>query len=137
MSVKNMVVRFVRRMLQLPVAVRVWTGMLVAANGIVPLFFLGRGEARVVLLSFLVSLALMVGTSEKFGFTRLLGLAHVVWLPLIVYLWARMGAHPAVEAFGAWIRLVMLLNTAALIMDAADVVRYLRGDRAEIVAGAS
>lgn len=71
------------------------------------------------------------------GFNRLLGVGRVLWIPLLLYLWSRMGGHPAVEPYGAWIRIVMVLNAASLVMDAWDVVRYVRGERGEIVEGGS
>ena len=113
----------------MPPPVQVWLAVLVVANGVVPLFFFARAEARVVFAFFVVSAALMVAMTHVVGFTRLLGLAHLPWLLLLVYLWARMGGHPAVLAYGAWIRMVMVLNLASLTMGAVDVVRYVKGDR--------
>ena len=43
------------------------------------------------------------------GFTRLLLglLGHVLWLPLLYYLWTRLGHVPADDFFGGWIRVLM------------------------------
>ncbi len=125
----NPIAKFWRAVRGLPPPVQVWLAVLVVANGVVPLFFFGRAEARVVFATWLMSAALMVAMTHVMGFTRLLGLAHLPWLLLLVYLWARMGGHPAAQAYGAWIRTVMVLNLASLIMDAVDVVRYVKGDR--------
>ena len=124
---------FVKRASALPTAVVVWTGVLVAANGVIPVFFLGHREAWVILLVFLASAILMMVVSERYGFTRLIGVGHVLWFPLLLYLWTRIGRYPAVEPFGAWIRVVMLINAASLTMDVVDVTRYLKGERDEIV----
>jgi roadblock/LC7 domain-containing protein len=104
------------------------------ANAVIPMFFLGHREAQVVLGVFMVSAASMMVLAKAVGFTRLLGLGHLLWIPLLLYLWSRMGGHPAVELYGAWIRIVMLLNAASLVTDVWDVVRYVRGEREEIVA---
>ena len=134
---KDVLTKFPNGVLKLPLAVQIWLGVLVIANAVVPMFFIGHREAQVVLGVFMVSAASMMILAHVLGFTRLLGLGHVLWIPLLLYLWSRMGGHPAVEPYGAWMRIVMLLNAASLVIDAWDVVRYARGERAEIVAGGS
>jgi hypothetical protein len=64
-----------------------------------------------------------------------LGLGHILWIPLVGWLALRLGQIPADDAFGMWIRGVMLLNTVSLVIDTADVVRFVTGDRKELVAG--
>jgi hypothetical protein len=125
--------KFPKGVSKLPVAVQSWLGVLMLANAIMPLFFLGRREAQVTLAIFLVSAALMMILTHLVGFTRLLGLGHILWVPLLLYLWSRMGGHPADQPYGAWIRIVMVLNAVSLVMDGWDVVRYVRGDRGEVV----
>lgn len=129
------IVKFNRSVFKLPLPWRVWLMLLMAVNMIVPFFFLDRIEARVVLVTMIVSATLMMAMTGKFGFTRILGLGHVLWIPLLFYLWTRLGEHPADEPFGLWIRLVMVLNSLSLAIDTVDVVRYIRGDRAETVQG--
>lgn len=129
----QMIVTFHKKFLKLPMPVVVWMGVLTALNAMVPLFFLGQREALVVLVVFLLSAAMVMMLAEFVGFTRLMGAGHILWIPLLVYLWARMGAYPIAEPFGAWIRLVMLFNAASLVIDVVDVSRYLRGERAELV----
>lgn len=131
---KDVLTKFPNGVLKLPLAVQIWLGVLVIANAVVPMFFIGHREAQVVLGVFMVSAASMMILAHMMGFTRLLGLGHVLWIPLLLYLWSRMGGHPAVEPYGAWMRIVMLLNAASLVIDVWDLVRYVRGERAEIVA---
>jgi len=129
------IVKFNRAVFKLPIPWRVWLMLLMAVNMIVPVFFLDRIEARVVLITMIVSATLMMAMTGKFGFTRILGLGHVLWIPLLFYLWTTLGEHPAEEPFGLWIRLVMVLNSLSLVIDTVDVMRYIRGDRAETVQG--
>lgn len=131
---KDVLTKFPKGVLKLPLAVQIWLGVLMMANAVIPMFFLGHREAQVVLGVFMVSAASMMVLAKAVGFTRLLGLGHVLWIPLLLYLWSRMGGHPAAEPYGAWIRIVMLLNAASLVTDVWDVIRYARGERAEIVA---
>jgi hypothetical protein len=129
----NAFLKFNKGILKLPAAVRVWLILLVAANMVVPLFLLGRPEARVVLILFMASAMLMTLLTGLVGFTRLLGLGHILWIPLVYYLWTQLDAIPANDFTGYWIRAIMLLNGISLVLDAADVIRYVAGDRAEMV----
>ena len=108
---------------------------MITANLIVPLFFIGRGEAQVVIAALLGSMILMTILTGLTGFTRLLGLGHIFWIPLLYFLWTRLDQIPADSAFGVWIRVLMTLNAVSLIIDAIDVTRYIAGDREETVAG--
>jgi hypothetical protein len=131
----NAFLKFNKGILQLPATVQAWLALLIAANLVVPLFLLGRPEARVVLIAFMASAVLMVFLTGLVGFTRLLGFGHILWLPLLYYLWTQLGVIPANDLTGYWIRAVMLLNGVSLALDAADVIRYVAGDRAEMVEG--
>ncbi len=129
------IVKFNRAVFKMPIPWRIWLMLLMAVNMIVPFFFLGRIEARVVLVTMITSATLMMAMTGKFGFTRILGLGHALWIPLVFYLWTRLGEHAADEPFGLWIRLVLVLNSLSLVLDTVDVARYIRGDRAETVQG--
>lgn len=119
----------------MPFPWRFWLMLLVAVNLVVPLFFLDRREAQFVLGALMVSMALMTFLTAKFGFTCILGLGHILWLPLVFFLCLRLSHIPAVDFFGFWIRAVLTLNTASLVLDTVDVARYIRGDKQEIARG--
>ncbi len=119
----------------MPVLWQVWLAALVAANLVVPMFFLQRWEARVVLGTILASMTLMTWLTGRFGFTRVIGLGHILWVPMLVFLFTRVGDIPAGDAFGFWIRALIVLNSVSLVIDAVDVIRYIAGDRAETVSG--
>lgn len=73
----------------------------------------------------------MAGLTARSGFSRLLGLGHILWIPLLYFLWMRLEGNPADVLFGLWIRVLMLLNSVSLIIDAIDVGRYIAGYRPE------
>jgi hypothetical protein len=73
--------------------------------------------------------------TARFGFTRILGLGHILWIPLVGWLAFRLGQIPADDAFGLWVRGVILVNAVSLVIDTADVIRFAAGDRKELVAG--
>ena len=129
---KEALAKFPRGVLRLPLPVRIWLGVLLFANAVMPLFFLGNREARVTLLIFVLSVGFMMTLTHVVGFNRLLGVGYILWIPLLLYLWRLMGGHPAIEPYGAWIRILMLLDAAALVLAGWDVARWVRGERGDL-----
>ena len=127
--------RFMRGLWKMPLWVRLWVAVLMALNGIAPLFFLLRIEAQAVLGTLMVSAMLMGAITAAAGFTRLLGLGHFLWFGLLPYLWSRLDAFAADSPDGIWLRAVIAVNSISLVLDVVDVARYARGERAEIVSG--
>jgi len=126
-------IKFNQGMLNMPVQWRLWLALLVTVNLVIPMFFLSRLEAQVVVATLATSMVLMTIITGLSGFTRLLGLGHILWLPLLYFLWVRLELYPTSDFFGLWMRAVMLVNAVSLIIDAIDVARYVAGDRAETV----
>ena len=116
-------------------AVRAWLAVLIGANMVAPLAFFQYAEARVVFVTLMASATIMMVLTGWLGFNRLLGLGHVLWVPLLVYLIDRLEAHPPVDAFGLWLRLLVAVDAVSLIIDTIDIVRYVRGERGEMVEG--
>ena len=131
----NGFVKFNKGVLRMSWPVKLWLLLLVAANSVTPLFFLQRVEAQAVLAAMLIGATLMSFLTARFGFTRILGLGHVLWIPLIGWLAFRLGQIPVADAFGMWVRGVIVVNALSLVMDGADVFRYAAGDRKELVSG--
>ncbi len=127
--------KFNKGILRLPLQWRLWMMLLMTANVVVPLFFLCRLEAQIVLAAILSSLVLFTLLTARGGFTRLLGLGHLPWVPLIWFLGTRLGELPPDDFYGIWIRAVIALNATSLAIDAVDVIRYVAGDRKETVPG--
>ncbi len=115
----------------MPLPWRLWMVLLVALNLVVPLFFLDRLEAQLVLVAMAVGMLLMTALTAISGFSRLLGLGHVAWIPLVIFLGTRLSEIPASDAYGMWLRALLVINTVSLVIDLVDVVRYAAGDREE------
>ena len=126
-------IKFNKGMMKMPIHWRLWLALLVIVNFVIPLFFLNRLEAQVVAGTLIASVILMTGLTALSGFTRLLGLGHILWIPLLYFLWMRLEQNPADDFFGLWLRVLMILNAASLIIDVVDVGRYIAGDRSETV----
>jgi len=116
------------RMMEYPVWLQVWIMWLGVAN-FGSVFFLRHIQARWTLAAFLGAATVMSGLFALNGFNRLLGLGHVVfWTPLLPYLF-RQRAHLDSGWLRSWVSVVVLTNGVSLIIDYADVARYLLGDR--------
>jgi hypothetical protein len=131
----NAFIKFNKGLFKMSTPVRLWLLMLVAVNLVVPLFFLQRLEAQIVVGTMFLSMMLMTGLTAFAGFTRIVGAGHFVWIPMLIWIWARLGEIPADDVFGVWIRTLMILNGISLIIDAVDVKRYMAGDHEEMVKG--
>ena len=131
----NAFVKLNRGLFKMPLPWKLWLSLLVAANVFVPLFYFQQLEAQIVLGTMAANMALMTYLTSRFGFTRILGLGHIFWIPLLGFLLTRLGSFPVGDAYGAWLRALILLNSVSLLIDIVDVRRYLAGDRAETVQG--
>jgi len=131
----NAFIKFNKGLMNQSLPVRLWVGLMVIFNMIIPLFFLERLEAQVVLAAIMASMALMTLITATTGFTRLLGLGHIFWVPLLFFLLTHLDQIPADGLFGLWIRTLMVINSTSLVLDGVDVFRYLAGERGEVVKG--
>ena len=88
-------------------------------------------EAKVVLACLPVAMTIMAALTAKFGFSRILGVGHFVWFPLIAWIVMRL-PHPD-PGVDLWLRIVVGLNAISLAIDVVDLRRWLRGERDEVV----
>ena len=88
-------IKFNKGMLTMPIHWQLWLLLLVSMNLVVPLFFLDRVEALLVIGALLLSMTLMTVLKGRFGFIRMLGLGHILWVPLLVFLSTRLDTIPS------------------------------------------
>jgi hypothetical protein len=131
----NAFIKFNKGVMTMPIYGRLWLMLLIAVNLFVPLFFLDRLEAQIVVGTMLVSMIFMTILTRASGFTRLLGLGHILWFPLLYFLWIRLDQIPVEYFFGIWVRALIAFNAVSLVIDVVDVIRYIVGDRNETVKG--
>ena len=118
----------------MPWYARLWVALgLIVPNGIFPLAFLDLRIAQITLGVFSVGALGMFILTHRCGFTRILGAGHFLWFALLPYLALHLPDHPSNTTIGLWLRVVIACNALSLVIDVADVVRYLRGDRAPLV----
>ena len=120
---------FVRTMLTMPKPWIAWIMFMMVVNMIVPLFYLGTPEGKVVLGAIVFGAILQVAIFSALGWVRLLGIGHIAWVPMVYWLWFRLDFAPAGSFFRYWLFATIVLVSLSLLIDATHVIRYLRGER--------
>lgn len=90
-------------------------------------------DGMVMIAGALLGGVMMDWLFQTYGFTRILGLAHLVfWTPAVAFLIWRVknGAVPLKSVFGVYLAVLIATNSTSLIIDTVDVIRYLAGDTA-------
>lgn len=88
-----------------------------------------RLEPLAIFVSFVVAAVIMSWIYDRFGYVRLLGLAHLVaWTPVYVWILRSRQRFPVGTMYGKYIYLYLLIAGVSLVIDAVDVVRWLAGD---------
>jgi hypothetical protein len=120
-----------------PFWIRGWLVVLVVTHLASVLFVVARDAGRwrmrvepiAILASFLAAAVLMTWLYGQVGYTRLLGLAHLVfWTPAYLWVLSRRRAIGSASLFGKYVHVYLVVAGISLVIDAIDVVRYLVGD---------
>ena len=119
---------FVRNMFKMPIVWWPWMAGLPLIN-LSSIFFLPRTEAWVVLGTGLLAATIMTVLHAKLGYVRLVGVGHLVWIPMLIWLVFRLDHIPEGTLFYNWLLIVIAMDTVSLLIDIVDLVRYLLGDR--------
>ncbi len=124
---------FMLALLKLPPGVVLWLMLLGMSNMMVPLFYLGRREAQVMLIATMLSFAIGVILFKAKGMTRILGLMHAPWLVGVYFLLSAIAAVSMNDLFGIWLRVALVLTSVSLVLDIRDVLKYFRGQREPLI----
>lgn len=126
--------KFLAGVRRMPVFWQIWLVVLMIVNGIAPFFYLSEGVAIVTLVAFATGGVIGAILCEVQGFTKLLGLMHGPWVALFALqiLVLRAGVSPG--GFRNWLLVSTLVTFLSLILDIADVVAYLKGNRSDLLA---
>ena len=111
---------------------QIWLLLLVIVNFFIPVYFISHLEAQLTIAAFFVGGMIGMVLVKLQGFTRLIGLMHILWIPLVIYLAGKLDVFPSSQPFGLWIRALLVLNGISLLIDFVDVFRYVRGERKPI-----
>ena len=126
---------FMKAIMKMPPPWRVWVILLLAVNLIVPLFYIHTLEAQLTIAAMFAGAITQSRIHARLGFVRLLGIGHIFWVPLVIWLGLRAGTVGLDSLFGIWLASLVLINTVSLVIDAIDVIRFLSGERSPTVSG--
>ena len=129
----QLVKRFMKSVFSMKAPWPLWVALLMVLNMIGPLFFIHTMEAKAVLVSTMAGAMLMMLIFSGYGFVRLLGLGHIFWVPLVIWLGLRIPEIPLDTPFAVWLVMVVGFNCLSLVMDVLDVSLYFMGDRKPLV----
>jgi hypothetical protein len=104
-----------------PVWIPIWVFYLMVINS-VSVAFWHEPLARLIFITFVASAMLMMGLYSRFGFEKILGLGHIVWVPLLGYVLWQLSAVEA--AFRSYLVVLSVSIAMSLAFDVVDVWKY-------------
>ncbi len=110
-----------------------WIILLMTVNLVIPLFYIQTLEAQITIASIFAGAITQSYIHSKLGFVRLLGVGHIYWIPLVIWLGFRLGDIGLDSPFGLWLASLVLINTVSLVIDVIDVIRFIAGERSPTV----
>ena len=75
---------FISDLLQQPMWVVVWLGFLMAVN-FASLYFWANAIGKIIFTTFMLSVMLVMGLYAVYGYEKVLGFGHILWIPLFCY----------------------------------------------------
>ncbi len=112
---------FFRDLLQQPLRISAWVLFLMLIN-MASLAFWNKPLAQLVFITFMVSAMMMMALYARFGFTGILGLGHILWIPLLAWLLTHLPATDG--AFRIYLLALSLTIGISLVLDIIDVWKF-------------
>ena len=108
---------------------RIWGAWLIAVNA-AALLFITHSEAQVALGAVGIAVLAQALIYQQKRFIRLLGVTHLLWVPMLVWMVQRLHTLSEGEtAFHVWLIALIATNAVSLAIDAWDATRFLLGER--------
>lgn len=107
---------------------RIWGAWLIAVNGAC-LLFITHVEAQIALAAVGLAVLGQALIYQRKRFIRLLGVTHLIWVPMLAWMALRLNTIPDEEtAFHAWLVTLIATNAVSLAIDTWDALRFIRGE---------
>jgi len=113
--------RFFIELMQQPVWIPFWLFILVVVN-VASVGFWNEPLAKVIFVIFMLSAMLMMGLYSRFGFEKILGMGHILWIPLLVYV--LMEIPNTRDTFKSYLIILSISIAISLAFDNVDVWKY-------------
>ncbi len=118
--------RFFIELTQQPVWIPVWVLVLMIVN-LVSVGFWNEPLAKIIFVTFMLSAMLMMGLYSRFGFEKILGMGHILWIPLLVYVLMEMPT--AGDTFKGYLIVLSISILISLMFDIVDVWKYFTSQK--------
>ena len=106
-----------------PLWVIIWIGLLIIVN-MFALVHWDHELARWIVGIFLFQGMIMMGLYSHYGYEKILGLAHIFWIPLLTYTTLNIGHYN--DSFKHYLLVLLCVNTVSLAFDIYDVITYFK-----------
>lgn len=116
-------VGFVYELFQQPLWVVVWVSALAAIN-LLSILFLEYALAKTILITFVFQFFVMMAMYMYFGFEKILGLAHILWFPLLGVI--IFSISNSAEFFSYYLTVLAFFLLVSLIFDTYDVITFFK-----------
>ena len=113
--------RFFTELMQQPIWISLWVVFLMIIN-VASILFWNEPLAKIIFVTFMLSAIFMMGLYSRFGFEKILGMGHVLWIPLLVYV--LMEVQAANDAFKIYLIILSVTFVVSLVFDIVDVWKY-------------
>ena len=107
---------------------RIWAVLLITVNA-ASVFFLDTRYGQIALAAILFGVMTMIAIHTRLGFVRLLGVGHVFWIPMLIWIAVDIPKLEPGSVLIYWLISLVVFNAISLVIDCVDIVRYLRGER--------
>ena len=118
--------RFFVELMQQPVWIPAWVLILTIGN-VASVGFWNELLAKVIFVTFILSAILMMGLYSRFGFNKILGVGHILWIPLLAYM--LMEIPTARETFKGYLIILSISIIISLVFDIVDVWKYFTSQK--------
>lgn len=113
--------KFFIELMKQPIFIPVWVLYLMIVN-IASLGFWDMPLAQIIFATFMLSAILMMGLYSCFGFKKILGMGHVLWIPLLIYVLVELPDTSG--TFKSYLIVLSISISVSLVFDTLDVWKY-------------
>lgn len=115
--------KLVIEMINQPLRIKLWIGVLVLVN-LFAFVYWNQVLAKWIVGIFLFQGVIMMVLYSFYGYEKILGLAHVFWLPLLLYILVNIGAFTG--SFYSYLIVLLCVNALSVVFDILDVITYFK-----------
>lgn len=120
---------FFSDLLKQPAWISIWVLALMVVN-MASILYWSEPLARIIFVAFMMSAMLMMGLYSRFGFQKILGLGHVLWIPLLPYILSQL--QGVTEGFQTYLVVLSASIAISLVFDIADVWKYFSANKVRV-----